>query len=121
MEVPVEDRFKRELFKKYEACKNVYIQKFEILQCGDVENLIKKRLTEEDIHLYYVSIEDTFDIIKRAHISTGHGGRDRMVKELSNKYVTREAVELFKSLCVDCQRKRKRPTTKGVVVQPILT
>ena len=35
--------------------------------------------------------------------------------------VTREAVELVKSLCVDCQRKRKRPTTKGVVVQPILT
>ena len=83
----------------------------------------KKRLTEEDTHLYYVSIEDTFDIIKRAHISTGHSGRDRMVKELSKKYVnvTREAVELFKSLCVDCQWKRKRPTTKGVVVQPILT
>ena len=153
MEVPVEDRFKRELFKKYEACKKVYIpkeeyflisdqqkmisvdtkkkthheyyliSKFEILQYGDVEKLTRKRLTEEDTHLYYVSIEDTFDIIKRAHISTSHGERDRMVKELSKQYVnvTREAVELSKSLCVVCQWKRKRPTTKGVVVQPILT
>ena len=142
MEVPVEYRFKRELFKKYEACKKVYIpkeeyfliidqqkmisvdtktktheyyliSKFEILQCGDVEKLIKKQLREEDTHLYYVSIEDT-DIIKRAHILTGHGGRDRMAKELSKQYVnlTREAVELFKPLCMDCQQKRKRPTTK---------
>ena len=143
MEVPVEYRFKRELFKKYKACKKVYIpkeeyfliidqqkmisvdtkkktheyyliSKFEILQCGDVEKLIKKQLREEDTHLYYVSTEDTFDIIKRAHISTGHGGRDRTVKELSNQYVnvTHEDVELFKPLCVDCQQKRKRPTTK---------
>ena len=110
MEVPVDDRFKRELFKKYEACKKVYIpkeeyffiidqlkmisvdtkkktyheyyliSKFEIIQCGDVGKPIKKRLTEEDTHLYFVSIEDTFDIINRAHISTGYGGRDRMVK-----------------------------------------
>ena len=153
MEVTVEDRFKRELFKKYEECKRVYIpkeeyflimeqlkkiaidsgtkthqqyyliSKFEILQCGDVEKLIKKRQTDGDTPLYYVSIEDTFDVIKRAHISTGHGGRDRMLKELSKMYVnvTRDAIELFKSLCVDCQRKRKRPTTKGVVVQPILS
>ena len=31
-------------------------------------------------------IEETFDVIKRAHIATGHGGRDRMVKELGKKY-----------------------------------
>ncbi|XP_041378019.1 KRAB-A domain-containing protein 2-like [Gigantopelta aegis] len=99
------------------------MSKFEILQCGDVEKLVKKSQTDEDTPLYYVSIEDTFDVIKRAHMSTGHGGRDRMLKELSKKYVnaTREAIELFKSLCMNCQWKRKRPTTKGVVVQPFLT
>ena len=73
MEVPVEDRFKRDLFKKYEACKKVYIpkeeyfviidqlkmisvdtkkkthhehyliSKFEILQCGDVEKAANRR------------------------------------------------------------------------------
>jgi hypothetical protein len=46
-----------------------------------------------------VHIEETFDVIKRAHIATGHGGRHRMVKELGKKYanVTRDSIELFKS------------------------
>ena len=68
-------------------------------------------------------IEETFDVIKRAHIATGHGGRDRMLKELGKKYanVTRDSIELFKSMCIDCQRKRVRPMTKGVVVRPNLS
>ena len=43
-----------------------------------------------------------------------------MVKPL-NKYanITRECVELYKSLCLECEKKRKRPTIKGVVVKPI--
>ena len=48
-------------------------------------------------------IKETFDVIKRAHIATGHGGRDRMLKELGKKYVnvTRDSIELFKSMCID--------------------
>jgi hypothetical protein len=70
-----------------------------------------------------VHIEETFDVIKRAHIATGHGDRDRMVKELGKKYanVTSDSIELFKSMCIDCQRKHVRPMTKGVVVRPILS
>jgi hypothetical protein len=51
---------------------------------------------------------------------TGHGGRDKMMKALV-KYanITREVIELFKSLCIECEKKRKRPMTKGVVVKPI--
>ena len=73
--------------------------------------------------MYYVSIEDTYDVIKRAHIATGHGGRDRMVKEIGKKYVnvTRDAIELFKSYCYKCQKKHRRPRTKEVVVRSILT
>ena len=104
-------------------CFVLYFCRFEVLQCGDVEKLIKKRTASDETPLYYVSIEETYDVIKRAHISTGHGGRDRMTKELNKKYVnvTREAIDLFKSLCFECQRKRKRPAVKGVVVKPILT
>lgn len=70
-----------------------------------------------------MTLDDTFDAIKRAHIATGHGGRDRMMKELGLKYanITLKAVELYKSLCIECQRKRKRTRTKGVVVRPILS
>lgn len=149
----IELKFKNELFERYEKCPKYLIPKeeyyktieyvrkasemkntksrheyylltkFEILQCGDVEKLIKKRETDNDTPVYYVTIEDTFDIIKRIHISTGHGGRDRMIKELQVKYanILRDTVELFKSLCQECQKKRKRIMTKGIVVKPILS
>src|ERR1700729_3980893 len=99
------------------------LSKFDILLCGDVEKIINKREDSSEPPLYYVTIEDTFDIIKRAHLATGHGGRDRMLKELQKKYanITTKSVDLFKSLCEECQRKRKRPMTNGVVVRPILT
>ncbi|XP_070183286.1 KRAB-A domain-containing protein 2-like [Littorina saxatilis] len=90
---------------------------------GLQKKLIQRRSTRHESPLYYVSIEGTFDVVKSAHISTGHGGRDRMLKELQKKYanIPTKAVELFKSLCQECQKKRKRPMTKGVVVRPILT
>ena len=93
------------------------------MQCGDVEKLIKKRISQDEEPIYYASIEDTYDIVKRAHIATGHGGRDRMAKEVNKRYanITRDALELFKSYCQECQKKRKRPRTQGVVVRPILT
>ncbi|XP_068200852.1 KRAB-A domain-containing protein 2-like [Palaemon carinicauda] len=98
------------------------LKKYEILECADVLKLIRRRTANED-PIYFATLEDTFDIIKRAHIATGHGGHDKMVKELSKKYatITYDAISIYKSLCIDCQRKRKRPTTKGTVVRPILT
>ena len=60
---------------------------------------------------------------KKKHVATGQGGRDQMMKVLSVKYtnILRDDVELFKSMCLECQKKRKRPMIKGVVVRPILT
>ncbi|XP_068220838.1 KRAB-A domain-containing protein 2-like [Palaemon carinicauda] len=153
MSESIELKFREDLLSRYEKCskylipKDAYFQmiedihraserkntksrheyyllsKYEVLQCGDLEKIIKKRQTLDETPGYYVSIEDTFDIVKRAHVATGHGGRDRMTKELQVKYanIQRETIELFKSLCLVCQKKRKRPMTKGVVVKPILS
>ena len=87
------------------------LNRYEVLQCGDVEKLIKKRKSPEDRPVYFATIEDTYDIITKAHIATGHGGRDRMLKHLGQKYanITTYAVELFKSYCLVCQEKRIRP------------
>ena len=101
---------------------NYYIlNRYEVLQCGNVEKLIKKRTSPVDRPVYFATIEDTYDIITKAHIATGHGGRDRMLKHLDQKYanITTYAVELFKSYCLVCQEKRKRPMTKGVVVKSV--
>ena len=62
------------------------MRKYEVMQCGHTQKLIRKRANLEEEPVYFVSIEDTFDIIKRCHLLTGHGGRDKMVKELSKKY-----------------------------------
>src|ERR1700761_1642397 len=64
-----------------------------------------------------------FDIVKRAHVATGHGGRDKMMKELSSKYanITIDVLDIFKSLCLQCMKKRKRHGVKGVVVRPLIT
>ena len=97
--------------------------RYEILQCGDVEKLIRKKADSSQDPIYYAHMDDIFDIIKRCHIATGHGGRDKMLKVLTSKYanITREVVELFKSLCLECLKKRKRAAVKGVVMRPILT
>ena len=134
----LEDEFKAKLFEKYAKCQKYLIPKveyyriieslkmtnqqsssktrheyylmtkFEVLVCGDVEKLIKKRNLAEDSPVYYATIEETYDIISRAHTATGHGGRDRMLKHLGQIYaiITTEAVELFKSYCKVCQEKK---------------
>ncbi|KAK4297539.1 hypothetical protein Pmani_030050 [Petrolisthes manimaculis] len=72
---------------------------------------------------YYLLEKRRLTFVKSAHISTGRGGRDRLLKKVQKKYanIPTKAVELFKSLCQECQKKRKQPMTKGVVVRPILT
>jgi hypothetical protein len=88
-------------------------------RCGKAE----KKRNDNDETVYFAHNDEMFDIVKRAHISTGHGGRDKMMKVLSAKYanVTREVAEMYKSLCLQCMKKRKRPAVKGVVVKPILS
>ena len=89
-------------------------------QCDDAEKLIRKQKRRppkisSTSHIYM------FDIMKCVHILTGHGGQDKMIKNL-NKYasVTREFLQLYKALCLECEKQRKCATTKGVV-KPILS
>ena len=46
-----------------------------------------------------------------------------MIKEMQHKYanISTSALELFDSLCQECQKQRTRPMTKGMVVRPILS
>ncbi|GAB0086987.1 hypothetical protein DMENIID0001_012300 [Sergentomyia squamirostris] len=64
---------------------------------------------------YYIADDELFEALWKAHIAIGHGGRDRMIKELSTNYanITRPDIELFLRLCDYCQKvnkgkKRKR-------------
>ena len=55
------------------------LEKFEVLVCGDVEKLIKRRKTQDEHQVYCAIMKDKYDIISRGHITTDHGGRTRVV------------------------------------------
>ena len=69
---------------------------------------------------FYVADSELFDVLHKAHLAIGHGGRDRMLKELSPKFknVTRRDIELYINLCEPCQNKQKG-VKKGAVVKPM--
>jgi hypothetical protein len=48
---------------------------------------------------------------------------DKMIKEANKKYanVSIEALELFKELCEECQLKKRKLASKGLVVKPIVS
>ena len=68
-----------------------------MLECGHVEKLIKKRSDKVSETLYFAHNDDIYDIVKRAHVATDHGGRDRMLQHLSTMCanITAAVVELF--------------------------
>ena len=56
------------------------LKRYEILLCGDVEKLIKRRKNlenENDATVYFMHNDEMYDVIKRVHTSTGHGGRTK--------------------------------------------
>jgi len=59
--------------------------------------------------LFYANDDELYEILKTTHESIGHGGRDRMISELSRKYknITWCDVEVFLQLCEPCQQKQK--------------
>ena len=64
-----------------------------------------------------------FNVVQKIHIATGHGGLDKMIKEANKKYanVSIEALKLFKELCEECQLKKRKLASKGLVVKPIVS
>ena len=94
------DELKEACSVKLKTSRQYYILgRYKILQCGDVEKLIRKRDNLAEDPVYFVNMDEMYDIIKRAHISSGHGGCDKMIQCLSRYAdITRESIELFKSV-----------------------
>lgn len=59
--------------------------------------------------LYYVVLEELFDILYDTHAFVGHGGRDRMRTELQKRYknITVQDIQTFLNLCERCLQKKK--------------
>lgn len=97
------------------------VRKYDILTVSGKDYLIKSLKDTESNIIYYVTNEELFDILNTCHTSIGHGGRDRMVFELKQKYcnITKEAIMTYLKLCVHCEKKSSN-AKRGVVSKPIL-
>jgi hypothetical protein len=75
---------------------------------GGKEKLIKRIVDNEFDVLYYVTVDELFEVIHTTHLAVGHGGRNRMMAVLKTKYcnVTTETVIAYLGLCSNCQVKQ---------------
>ncbi|XP_022175233.1 KRAB-A domain-containing protein 2-like [Myzus persicae] len=95
------------------------VRKYDILTINNKERLIKP--VNDDTILYYVTIDELFNILHSTHSTIGHGGRCRMDSELKSKYcnITNETIMAYLNLCTHCQKKSSNPK-RGLVSKPIL-
>lgn len=107
-----------EIINKVKECKNsdykkqpsdyYLLQHYDVLSSNGVEKLILPLSDKNPDIKYYCSVEDLFDKLYEAHINIGHGGRDRMIKELKRQYknIKQKEINLFLNLCEVCQKKK---------------
>lgn len=96
------------------------IRKYDILVMNGKEHLIRP-IDKKNVVQYYATIDELFDILYETHSAIGHGGRNRMVSELKNKYcnITNETIMVFLKLCTKCHKKAVCSKI-GLVPKPIL-
>ena len=86
------------------------------------EKLIYPMNSEDEKIRYYLCIDELFPELLHVHQKVGHGGRDRMLKEIQGqlKSVSRGIVMDFLAGCELCEKKWFNKQT-GSVVKPILS
>ncbi|XP_051160539.1 KRAB-A domain-containing protein 2-like [Leptopilina boulardi] len=93
------------------------IKLYEIIKHDGENHLILKRKKEKNQLIYVIAIEDYYEKLLEAHIQTGHGGRDRMLYYIRNKWrISRQACELFIQCCESCNRKK---SFSKKIIEPI--
>jgi len=97
------------------------LKRYDVLSIQGSEKLIKPLSAENEEVKLFVFVEELFDILYSAHLSIGHGGRDRMIKELKKRYtnISQFQITTFLNLCESCQKK-KSCEKKGIVVKPMI-
>ncbi|XP_068960240.1 KRAB-A domain-containing protein 2 isoform X2 [Petaurus breviceps papuanus] len=96
------------------------VAKYDVITIHGTEKLIEAAHGERERVRYYVHKEELFDILHDTHLSIGHGGRTRMLKELQGKYgnVTKEVIVLYLTLCKQCHQKNPVPK-RDLVAKPM--
>lgn len=95
------------------------LKHYDTVYVGNVDKLIAP-IADEKV-LYYVTVEELFEVLYETHLSIGHGGRDRMKKELNLRFknITAQDIQTFLNNCEVCLKKRANEK-KGLVVKPMV-
>lgn len=118
----VEKVLKLKESREKKVCADYYVLKrFDIIEVSSVKKLIKPLLTESEKPIFFVAIDEIFDIIHDTHVNIGHGGRNRIQYAVKEKYanVTKEVIMLYLPLCLVCQKKSSNKK-RGLVSKPII-
>uniref|UniRef100_A0A8C4XBG1 Integrase catalytic domain-containing protein n=1 Tax=Erpetoichthys calabaricus TaxID=27687 RepID=A0A8C4XBG1_ERPCA len=119
----MQKRFFANLFSEDSKYNNYrIIQWYDVLTVQGCEKLIEPLSDARESVKKFVHAEELFDILYSTHLSIGHGGRDRMIKQLNTLYknITQAQIKMFLDLCEPCQQKQKS-AKKGIVVKPIIS
>lgn len=113
----IEDVKRIKIFKKKESPRDYrIIERYDVVTEQGCETLIEPMSDVLGTVKKFVHAEELFDMLYSSHLSTGHGGRDKMIKLLNTFYknITHAQIKLFLDICEPCQQKRKSEK-KGIV------
>lgn len=84
-----------------------WMNKYEIITIENEESLILKKTKPQNQPIRILPREKYFDVLLDIHTLCKHGGRDKMLNYIKNKYyIPKKPVEIFVSLCPKCHTKR---------------
>lgn len=96
------------------------LKRYDVIRIGSIEKLIHPATALNHPIMYYTFLEENFQIIHDIHIAIGHGGRNRMMKEVKANYknITVEIVVNYLNLCKPCKNKMSL-SKKGLLVNQL--
>ena len=95
------------------------LKRFQVIQESGRNSLIRPGTVHNPV--YYLVIEEIYDVINTAHASCGHSGRDRIRYALKDRYanITYDMIIEYLKDCEACQAKKSIPSA-GIVVKPMV-
>ncbi|GBM33452.1 KRAB-A domain-containing protein 2 [Araneus ventricosus] len=119
----IEDVKRIKVSKKKESSRDYrIIERYDVLTVQGCDKLIEPLSDVRQSVKMFVHADELFDVLCFAHLSIGHGGRDRMIKQLNTAYknVTQAQIKLFLDSCEVCQQKQKSDG-RGISVKPVMS
>jgi hypothetical protein len=99
------------------------LRHYDIMNVNDDELIVDKEASENDIPKCLLTIDKFYEVLDKIHKQCGHGGRDRMQKEVFKIYsnITLKVINIYLKNCIECTLKKKKKQPVELVVKPIVS